>query len=134
MADDVCLQCEQSRAEVKANKTFCGLVEGYEYQELVAEWDRHHWRDWSDKELAGMGVLPEAFDKHRRTTATAMPWIPCGDRVWGHSPAKATYEEYGLTAGQCTDCGHKDPMAAAFADPVGRALVQKIHDRKAGKA
>ena len=64
---DNCLQCGQTRAEVKANDTFCATVTGYEVIETNDEWERHHWRDWSDAELRRHGIEPSLWNAHRRT-------------------------------------------------------------------
>jgi hypothetical protein len=101
---DTCLQCEQTRAEVKANETICGIEGGYEYRELEAEWPRHHWRDWSDVELSL--INPEYRDLYRRATISTLGYAPCEHRTRGHSPARGTDHEYGLIAGHCIDCGH----------------------------
>lgn len=110
---DTCLQCEQSKAYVKANETMCGLVGGYEYIELEAEWPKHHWRDWSDAELSM--ILPQYRHEYRRAPISALEYAPCGHRTRGHSPARATDREYGLTAGHCTDCGHDTTKEATAA-------------------
>ncbi|MCQ1951601.1 hypothetical protein NNX28_16915 [Arthrobacter sp. zg-Y859] len=131
MAEDTCLQCEQSRAEVKENETFCGIEDGYEHRELVAEWPRHHWRDWSDRELDQAGIKPEARKKHRRTSISSLPYVACDDRIRGHNRLAKASPEFDIKAGQCWDCGDADPLTAALNDPEGHALVQAIHDRKA---
>ena len=46
-----CLHCDQTKAEIKQNQTICGIVSGYEYQELTDEWPAHRWVDWKDHEL-----------------------------------------------------------------------------------
>lgn len=131
MAEDTCLQCEQSRAEVKRNETFCGIEGGYEYIEIEAEWPRHHWRDWSDRDLDRAGIKPEAREKYRRATISSLPYAACEDRICGHNRHAKADSEFGIKAGQCWDCGDVDPLAAALNDPEGHALVQAIHDRKA---
>jgi hypothetical protein len=108
---DTCLQCEQSRAQVKAEQTICGIVGGYEYIELEAEWPRHHWRDWADTELAM--ILPEHRHLYRRATISALQYAPCGHRTRGHNKATATFPEFGITAGHCMDCGHDTTDATA---------------------
>lgn len=107
---DVCLQCEQSREEVKANNTICGIEEGYEYRELVAEWPRHHWRDWSDAELKRAGIKPEFFDEYRRWEISRLPYAACEHLERGHSfPEKGIYWDDMLIhpKGICRDCGAK---------------------------
>ena len=64
---DTCLQCGQSREEVKRNDTYCATVTGYEVVEGLDEWDRHHWRDWSDADLKRHGIHPSLWAEHRRT-------------------------------------------------------------------
>lgn len=102
---DTCLQCEQSRAEVKANDTICGIEGGYEYVELVAEWDAHHWRDWSDKEMASSGVRPEFYDAYRRAPISYFEWIACEHSTFGHQIAEEDDPDYGINVGDCFRCG-----------------------------
>lgn len=102
---DVCLQCEQSRAEVKAKETICGIVSGYEYQELEAEWPRHHWRDWSDKELERAWILPERYDEYRRVRLVDLQYADCEHTLSGHHYPKKDDPEWGLKVDQCIDCG-----------------------------
>jgi hypothetical protein len=104
---DTCLQCEQSRAEVKANETICGIEGGYEYVELVAEWPRHHWRDWSGKELPC--IKPDLRDQYRRARLVDIEYAPCGDTTFGHNIPKADDPEWGIKAGHCIDCGQTQP-------------------------
>lgn len=67
VAIDACLQCGESRESVKRNKYFCATLTGYETVEVQDEWERHHWRDWSDAELRGMGIEPHLWNANRRT-------------------------------------------------------------------
>lgn len=109
MADDrQCLRCDQTKAQIRRDETMCGIEGGYEYRELVAEWPRHRWADWTDRELALMGVKPEAFDKHRRTPAMDFQWIGCDDTVRGHIPSNRPTDlaDFGTRPGQCIKCGH----------------------------
>ena len=114
MSSDVprgaCLQCEQTREEVRINQTICGIEEGYEYRELVAEWPRHHWRDWSDAELKSAGIKPEFFDEYRRWSISALPYAACEHCESGHSfPNEDIYfGEYLMNPkGVCVTCGAK---------------------------
>jgi hypothetical protein len=102
-----CLHCEQTKAEIKANQTICGIEGGYETIELVEEWPRHRWADWRDNELASCRVRPEAYDRHRRTPITHLPWIACEDTLSGHHIAEKDEPEWGARKGQCLDCGWK---------------------------
>lgn len=106
---DTCLQCEQTREEVKRNDTICGIEGGYECIELIAEWDRHHWRDWSDTELLSFGILPKFFDQHRRDSASSMECAPCEHTKYGHSYAGPTDIDLGIPADECIRCGHNKP-------------------------
>ena len=100
----VCLQCEQTPAQIKRDQTICGIVSGYEYQELEAEWPRHHWRDWSDKELAT--IKPERRKDYRRARMMDIQYAACEDTIHGHRPAKEDMkEDYGVVKGQCIECG-----------------------------
>lgn len=67
MSDLECLQCGQTKALVKREGTYCATVEGYEYVETRDEWERHHWRDWSNTELERHGLHPSLWDENRRT-------------------------------------------------------------------
>lgn len=98
---DECLQCGQSRAQVKANGPYCATVTGYEYVETLDEWDRHHWRDWSDAELKRHGLLPEQYDEHRRTNIYDLEF-----------PARAAH---------CKEHGHSYPKA--WHPPMHRDLL-----------
>lgn len=115
LPDDTCLQCEQSRAEVKANDTICGIEGGYEYVELEQEWPRHHWRDWSDKELAITDLLPERYAEYRRARSVDIQYAACEDTKTGHRPLEETpcRDDYfwGMVEGQCKDCGVKGVAA-----------------------
>ena len=102
---NTCLQCEQTRAEVKLDQTICGIVGGYEYKELEAEWPRHHWRDWSNAELTTFGILAGHFNEYRRARLVDVQYAPCEQTTRGHHPARSTDVDYGLVAGRCVDCG-----------------------------
>lgn len=107
---DTCLQCEQSREEVSVNETICGIEEGYEYRELVAEWPRHHWRDWSDAELRRGGIKPEFFDLYRREPISTLQYVACDHHERGHVFPKedAYFGEYLLNEKNvCMACGKR---------------------------
>lgn len=104
---DVCLQCEQSRAEVKANDTICGIEGGYEYKEIEAECPRHHWRDWSDKELDLSWILPERYGDYRRARLVDLQYAPCEDTRGGHLYPLEDDPEWGISVGQCVECGKR---------------------------
>lgn len=107
VAKDCCLQCGKSREHVKDYfNSACATETGYECIEGLDEWPKHHWRDWSDKQLAAIGVLPEAFDRHRRDSIYDLEYVVCDDTVRGHTPASATTNpEWGYKPGQCMGCG-----------------------------
>lgn len=67
MSERRCLQCGQTREEVKKYGTFCATLSGYEAVEGQDEWDRHHWRDWSNAELKRFGIHPSLWEANRRT-------------------------------------------------------------------
>lgn len=70
---DVCLQCGKTRAQVKEPyNSPCATATGYEVVEGLDDWDRHHWRDWSDAELARFGLTPSRFERNRRTDYYAL--------------------------------------------------------------
>ena len=100
-----CLQCGQTREQVKANDTICGIEGGYEYVELVAEWPKHHWRDWSDKELDGAKIRPEFWDRYRRASVSYFEWTACEHSTFGHRIMDEDRDEYLIKAGQCIKCG-----------------------------
>lgn len=107
MDDRECLQCGETKASLRQNNyIICGIMSGYESPELDYEFPHHRWADWTDKELAKFGVLPEAFEKHRRTSSLTLQWISCEDTVRGHSPAEEEdVPEWASYVGQCVLCG-----------------------------
>lgn len=107
---DACLQCEQSREEVKRNETICGIEDGYEYHELVAEWPRHRWRDWSNAELTKAGIKPEFFGLYRRWSASTLGYADCDHTQSGHRyPEVDVYygEAFIHPKNECLDCGER---------------------------
>lgn len=105
-AELACLHCGQTKAEIKRNETFCGIVSGYEYRELEAEWPRHRWADWRDTELDRMGILPEAYDRHRRESVMTTQYVACADTKRGHVYPRKEDAEFGIPEDQCWACGH----------------------------
>ena len=75
MSDISCLHCHQTKAQVKANKTFCATVDYY--GDCMDAWPQHRWKDWSDKELNALGVLPEHYGKYRRCNVHDFNLIDC---------------------------------------------------------
>lgn len=111
---NTCLQCEQSREEVRRDKTICGIEDGYEYRELVAEWPRHHWRDWSDAELTQAGIKPEFFELYRRWSISAIGYADCDHIQRGHTyPEKDVYYDEHLMhpKNMCMTCGERKDAA-----------------------
>jgi hypothetical protein len=103
-----CLQCGETRASIKAQGIIacCTLSHG-EYTEVNDEWPQHRWKDWTDEELAQLGVVPEAFERHRRTDASTFQWIACVDTKRGHCPAdESCVPDLASFIGQCIACGH----------------------------
>lgn len=101
-----CLHCEQTPSQIKRDQTICGIEGGYEHRELEAEWPRHRWADWTDKDLARSGIRPDAFERYRRTPVTHLQWAACVDTERGHVyPDKD--DEWGNQADQCMACGHR---------------------------
>jgi hypothetical protein len=100
-----CLHCDQTRAGIKQNNTICGTVSGYEYVELEDEWPRHRWTDWTDKNLASFGIIPEAFHHYRRLQVTQMQWVGCAHTTRGHVYPDAD-NDWGDRIDQCIACGH----------------------------
>lgn len=81
---DKCLHCGQSKAEVKANNTYCAAVD--HYGECQEEWDRHQWRDWSDAELRRLRILPEFMGLYRRTSIDNLQFVDCTHMGREHTP------------------------------------------------
>lgn len=102
---DTCLQCGQTRAQVKEKRTICATVGGYKYVEIMDEWPKHHWRDWSDEELGS--INPEHRGLYRRADLHEIQYAACEHTPRGHNLATATMRDYGVVAGQCIDCGQK---------------------------
>jgi hypothetical protein len=104
-----CLHCDQTKAEIKRNDTFCGIVSGYEYVELEAEWPKHRWADWKDHELPKF-ILPEFRDEYRRTQITQFQYLPCEHTTIGHKPADHEALELRMAdrIGQCIFCGKQE--------------------------
>lgn len=108
---DRCLQCGKSRRQARdPYDRICATATGYEVVEMLDEWDRHHWRDWSDTELAQVGILPEFYDEHRRDSWYDLPYAPCEHTSSGHRlPAEdVRIGGYLMWAkGQCVHCGRQ---------------------------
>lgn len=102
---ETCLHCGQSRAQVRAGGTICGIEGGYEYRELEAEWPRHRWKPWSDRELRRFGIGEWAYEEYRRCLVEDFQWVACVHTDRGHVWASEGSEEYGIKQGQCWDCG-----------------------------
>ncbi len=103
---DTCLQCGKSREQVKdyydspcATATYGETVEGLD------DWDRHHWRDWSNKSLLAAGILPEHFEDHRRDDVYSLPYAPCEHTKWGHRYPEQDEPDFGFTTDRCVHCG-----------------------------
>lgn len=109
MDEDVCLQCSKTRAETRDPfNAICATASGYEVVETLDEWDRHHWRDWSDSELSYYGILPEYYEEHRRDVIYDLPYAPCEHTERGHNiPTDDVYIGGWLMheADRCIDCG-----------------------------
>jgi len=103
-----CLQCGETKASIKAQGIIaCCTMSVGEYAEVNDEWPQHRWKDWTDTELSRAGVMPEAFERHRRTDASTFQWISCIDTVRGHIIAdKSSDLDFASYIGQCILCGH----------------------------
>ena len=82
MSDVECLHCGQTKGEVKANQTYCATVDYF--GECIDDWPQHRWRDWSDKDLKDLGVLPEHYEKYRRFNVADFQFIDCTHRGLEH--------------------------------------------------
>lgn len=107
MSGETCLQCGQSREQVRSQRTICGIEGGYEYTELIAEWPRHRWADWRDSDLARFNIKESAYAEYRRCLVADFQWANCEDTLQGHAFAKADWPDMGVKKGQCIDCGKK---------------------------
>lgn len=84
MAPDVCLQCRESRETVKANGYICGIMSGGEYNELMHDWPKHRWADWTDTELKRPGISADHFHLYRRTNVDEFQFVDCTHRSQVH--------------------------------------------------
>jgi hypothetical protein len=68
-------------------------VSGYETPEIQDEWERHHYRDWSDSELSREGLHPDQFDEYRRAHIYTLefPAREAWCRQEGHFPIDLEY-------------------------------------------
>ena len=107
----MCLHCGDTRGQAREPGRICGIESVGETVELIEEFANHRWADWRDAELDHFGILPEAYERHRRTPFMHMQWVACDDMKRGHSPAKEDDAEWGLRLGQCWACG-LDTLAA----------------------
>ena len=80
----------------------CSIWGGYEYFECEAEWDAHHWEDWSDAELAAAGIRPESFERYRREPERTLQYAACEDQIQGH--IMATKNDDFFEYGRCISC------------------------------
>lgn len=83
-SDQECLQCGQTRAVVKANGYYCATVDYY--GECQDEWPRHRWTDWTDEELAGLGILTKFAHLYRRMNVAEVQYINCTHQGREHTP------------------------------------------------
>lgn len=103
VAPGVCLQCDTGRYAVRREELSCGVVDVF--GELEAEFARHRWADWSDRDLDRAGVLPHAYDRNRRTSIFNLAWLPCDDLKRGHIPWAADFSDANAQQGDCSACG-----------------------------
>lgn len=83
MPKDNCLNCGEHRETVKRHGYHCATVDYF--GECHEEWPRHRWADWTDKELAKLGILPEHMDKYRRVNGGDMQFIDCSHQGRKHT-------------------------------------------------
>ncbi|KQO98571.1 hypothetical protein [Leifsonia sp. Leaf264] len=109
LPEGTCLQCEQTRDEVRREHTICGIEGGYEYRELIEQWDRHHWRDWSDAELRTFGIREERWADIRRLILADLDWVAVEERCArdGHTPPDDLD-----ASGRCATCFSLIPQIA----------------------
>ncbi|AWN07699.1 hypothetical protein HOT31_gp028 [Microbacterium phage Hendrix] len=106
-----CLHCQQTRAEVKANQTYCATLTTGEYTEVDQEWPRHRWADWGNIALLAAGIKPEYFNLYRRASQWDLEWAACEHLTRGHIPSNGSKEDrewFGTEKGQCVACGKKN--------------------------
>lgn len=105
---DTCLQCGKTREEVKDYyNSPCATASYGETVEGLDDWDRHHWRDWSNKTLLAIGIFPEYFAEYRREDYYALPYAACEHTKRGHAYPLKDDAEWGLSVNECLDCGHR---------------------------
>lgn len=96
---DTCLQCGCTRQQVKDENLVCGILGGYEYREVEVEFDKHHWRDWSNTELSRYGIKPAAYEKYRRASWADLGSLECVDTFSSRSLRGATRPASAVAAG-----------------------------------
>lgn len=79
--DTTCLQCGETYAAVRQEKLDCAIIDHY-FGEVSYEWNRHRWKEWSDKELAY--ILPEYRDLYRRDSDMGV-YAPCEHKGLDHT-------------------------------------------------
>lgn len=107
-ADDVCLHCEQKRADIDAQQMTCVITEHGESCEADEEFEAHRFSAWTDAELDHHGgIRPERYNAHRYTPLRLLPWVPCLDTIRGHAPATAVEVSIHMAPalGVCVLCG-----------------------------
>lgn len=94
VAIDVCLQCGKCREQVRDYfDSPCATATYGEYVEGLDDWLRHHWRDWSDADLAKYGLPESWWNTNRRTDYYDLEfaWREATCQEQGHAP---DYEGY----------------------------------------
>jgi len=67
--DGVCLRCGRPPRSTRP----CRIDGGFG-EPSVGEWDAHHREDWSDAELAELGLTAWRWPMHRRTMLSSLRW------------------------------------------------------------
>lgn len=80
---DWCLQCGDTRIEVKESQAICGTLDCDGELDHEFPGGRHRWADWPDRQLAFL--RPEFRDAYRRAYVFALDGAPCAYRVEEHT-------------------------------------------------
>lgn len=108
VAADVCLQCGKSRTAVKDRyNSPCATATGYEVVETQDDWDRHHWRDWSDAELRAQGVHESLWASNRRTDFYSFEYVWRESECIRKGHVVLPYDADFSVPGRCDRCYEK---------------------------
>lgn len=82
--DDACLQCHETRGEIKRRGYFCATVSHTESgSEVDAEWPRHRFKPWTPKEIEAQRLALEAENKYLDEEIAKLPEFPPNSQAGG---------------------------------------------------